>query len=118
MNDTKKPLFVAITGGRGMIGRALQRALDAEGIPYRTLGRSAVEWDASRHLVGSTTDPEMVARLMEGATVLFHLARTTHEIEDMCVYDYPAMMHLLPRALKEDMEVHFTSSQMVHDGAR
>lgn len=118
MSENKKSPLAAITGGRGMIGRALQRALETQGIRYRTLGRSPVEDADSRHLVGATTDPEMVARLMDGATILFHLARTTHRIEDMCVYDYPAMMHLLPRAVDEGMEVHFTSSQMVHDGAR
>ncbi|MDK1031732.1 MAG: NAD-dependent epimerase/dehydratase family protein, partial [Planctomycetia bacterium] len=114
----KKPGLVAITGGRGMIGAAIQAELDARGIACRTLGRSEPQEDDPKHLVGSTTDPEMVRRLLDGAAVLFHLARTTHDLQDMCKYDYPAMATILPAAIEGDVEVHFTSSQMVHDCQR
>jgi nucleoside-diphosphate-sugar epimerase len=101
-----------------MIGSAIQAELAARGIACRTLGRSEPEGDGPKHLVGSTTDPEMVSRLLDGATVLFHLARTTHDLQDMCKYDYPAMATILPAAIQRDVEVHFTSSQMVHDCQR
>jgi len=117
-NSIPVDAMVAITGGRGNIGTEIQNVLNVRGIPFRTLGRSAPPRDDPRHLVGSTTDPECVDRLIDGATVLMHLARTTHDLNDMCSYDYPALAPILNAAVARRLEVHFPSSQMVHDSAR
>ncbi len=114
----KNKLLVAITGGRGMIGRQIQKELEKRGIAFRTLGRTAPIRNDPRHLTGVTTDPELFERLIDGASVLIHLARTTHDLTDMCNFDYPALDPIMKAVLTNNLEVHFTSSEMVHDCAR
>jgi len=110
--------MVAITGGRGKIGTAIQKVLKERGISYRTLGRRPPSSDEPYHLTGSTTDPDVIERLVKGATILIHLARTTHKIEDMCEFDYSALAPIMKAVVTHNLEIHFTSTQMVHDYAR
>lgn len=110
-------MLIAITGGRGMIGKAVVQELKRHNYDYRTLGRSPVPEEAqdrSKNLAGSITDPEIVEKLVAGAQCIFHLARSTHALDDLCEIDFYAMKVLLPVMLKNNLEVHFTSSQAVH----
>jgi len=114
----RRKMLVVITGGRGRIGTVIQEVLKQRGISYRTLGRSSPAYNDPRHITGSTIDPEVIERLVDGATVLIHLARTTHQVEDMCRFDYPALAPIMGAVVAHNLEIHFTSTQMVHDCAR
>jgi nucleoside-diphosphate-sugar epimerase len=112
-------MLIAITGGRGLLGRHICARLDERNIPYRTLGRRpAKESVDERHLVGSTTDADAVAALTRGATSLVHLARTTHELESLCRHDLAALATLVPVATSGGLRIHFASSQAVQGKAR
>ena len=70
---------ILVTGATGFVGSAVLRALTALGVRLRVLVRGAsnrtnldgVECDVA---VGDMTDPESVARAVDGARYLFHVA--------------------------------------------
>ena len=70
-----------VTGGAGFIGRHLVRQLAATGRPVRVLDpelNGTVFGTGVEAVAGSVLDRETVARLMNGAGEVFHLAANTH----------------------------------------
>lgn len=112
-------MLVAITGGRGKIGVELTKELKRRGYDYRTLSRTPLSEsipheERKNHIVGTITDPIAVNNLVDGADCIIHLARTTHELNDICDVDLYSMKVLIPAMIEHNLEVIFTSSQAVH----
>jgi len=110
-------MLVAITGGDGPIGRALQKALATRSVAFRTLVPSEPPLEISRvgeYVIGDETDADKVARLVEGADVLIHLGRAhVAPEEDFCQDELIAQSTLIPAAHRRGMELHFLSSSEV-----
>lgn len=108
---------IAISGSDGAVGRALQKALALESIPFRTLGASKLPAEYSRigeHIDGDETDPAKVKELMKGATSLVHLGRVgVTPDEDFCQEELAGMATLLPAVCDRGIEIHFVSSSEV-----
>lgn len=72
-------MTIAITGGTGFVGQAVLDAAERQGIALRALartvpeGRDAVEW-----IQGSLSDEAALARLVEGADAVIHVAGLTN----------------------------------------
>jgi dihydroflavonol-4-reductase len=82
----RRPLTL-VTGGTGFLGSHLVRLLVAEGVkPLRVLTTSAPAWLEElgvEAIEGSITSPEVVARAVEGAGEVYHLAgRVSREPSD------------------------------------
>jgi dihydroflavonol-4-reductase len=76
-----------VTGGTGFLGSHLVRLLVGEGVkPLRVLSTSAPAWLEElgvETIEGSITSPDAVARAVEGAAEVYHLAgRVSREPED------------------------------------
>ncbi|GAB3090028.1 NAD-dependent epimerase/dehydratase family protein [Isoptericola nanjingensis] len=67
-------MTVLVTGASGLLGGAVTRALVARGDDVRTLQRRPSGVDGAADVLGSVTDPEVVARAVEGADAVVHLA--------------------------------------------
>jgi nucleoside-diphosphate-sugar epimerase len=75
------PLTVAVTGPTGDIGRSLLRTLERSRAVERIVGMARRPFDPAseglrktEYLEGNVLDPEAVARLIDGADVVVHLA--------------------------------------------
>jgi nucleoside-diphosphate-sugar epimerase len=110
---------VTITGATGLIGTALRAALTSRGISYRALVRTPGTVDgAEAVVVGCVSEPAAVSEACDGSGAIVHLARSTHRLEDLCRYDYPALHAVIAAANANEAELHFASSQAVFGGAR
>lgn len=75
-------MTVAVTGGTGFVGQALLDACGQAGIPVRALARGAqaaregVEW-----VRGDLGDADALARLVDGARAVLHVAGLTSAID-------------------------------------
>lgn len=67
-------MTVLVTGASGLLGGAVARALVARGADVRTLQRRPSGVDGAQDVAGSLTDPEAVARAVEGVDGVVHLA--------------------------------------------
>lgn len=65
---------VLVTGASGLLGGAVARALVARGDDVRTLQRRPSGVDGAADVLGSVTDADVVARAVEGADAVVHLA--------------------------------------------
>jgi nucleoside-diphosphate-sugar epimerase len=70
---------VCVTGGTGFLGTALVRDLLAQGVPVRVLSRPSrradlLETQGAEVVRGGLGDPDCIARAVEGAEVVYHLA--------------------------------------------
>jgi len=65
---------VLVTGASGFLGRAVVRELLAGGYAVRTLQRTPSRTPGSTDVLGSVTDPEVVARAVAGVDAVVHLA--------------------------------------------
>src|SRR5919205_409916 len=67
-----------VTGGTGFLGAHLVRQLVEDGVkPLRVMATTAPAWLAElgvETIEGSITDPESVARAVEGVAEVYHLA--------------------------------------------
>lgn len=72
---------VLIIGGNGFIGSSLVQRLHAEGCKLRVLDpgtpRSDISWDGVDYYCCSLANEQMLAHVMEGVDIVFHLASTT-----------------------------------------
>lgn len=67
-------MTVLVTGASGLLGSAVARALVARGDDVRTLQRRPSGVIGVQDVAGSLTDPDAVARAVEGAGAVVHLA--------------------------------------------
>ena len=70
---------VCVTGGTGFLGTVLVRDLLARGIPVRVLARPSrradqLETQGAEVVRGGLGDPDCIARAVEGADTVYHLA--------------------------------------------
>jgi nucleoside-diphosphate-sugar epimerase len=70
---------VCVTGGTGFLGTVLVRDLLARGIPVRVLARPSrradqLETQGAEVVRGGLGDPDCIARAVEGADIVYHLA--------------------------------------------
>jgi nucleoside-diphosphate-sugar epimerase len=67
-------VIVAVTGASGYLGRAVAAELVASGHDVRTLQRRPSGVDGVTDILGSITDTDAVARVVDGAEGIVHLA--------------------------------------------
>jgi len=67
-------VIVAVTGASGFLGRAVAAELVAAGHDVRTLQRRPSRVDGATDILGSVSDRDAVARLVDGAEGVVHLA--------------------------------------------
>ena len=67
-------MIVVVTGASGYLGRAVATELIAAGHDVRTLQRRPSGVDGATDILGSVTDPDAVARALDGAEGIIHLA--------------------------------------------
>ncbi|WP_425843750.1 NAD-dependent epimerase/dehydratase family protein [Agrococcus sp. TSP3-2-1] len=67
-------MIVVVTGASGFLGRAVAAELLAAGHDARTLQRRPSRVDGATDVLGSVTDASLVARALEGAEGVIHLA--------------------------------------------
>lgn len=67
-------MIVTVTGASGYLGGAVAAALVADGHEVRTLQRRPSGVDGATDILGTITDPEVVARAVDGADGVIHLA--------------------------------------------
>ncbi|MCR2784181.1 MULTISPECIES: NAD-dependent epimerase/dehydratase family protein [unclassified Microbacterium] len=67
-------MIVAVTGASGYLGRAVAAELVAAGHEVRALQRRPSRVDGVTDVLGSVTDPQAVARVVDGAEGVVHLA--------------------------------------------
>ncbi len=70
---------VCVTGGTGFLGTALVRDLLTRGVPVRVLARPSrradqLETQGAEVVRGGLRDPDCIARAVEGADIVYHLA--------------------------------------------
>lgn len=65
---------VLVSGASGFLGRAVVRELLAGGYAVRTLQRTPSRTPGATDVLGSVTDPEIVARAVAGVDAVVHLA--------------------------------------------
>lgn len=97
---------VLVTGSSGTIGRVAVRALRARGFEVRGFDRVA---DASLddQVVGSLTDPALVARAVAGCQVVIHLAATPDQadfVTDLVPNNLVGPYHVLEAARAAGVE--------------
>lgn len=104
--STDRGLVVAVTGPTGEIGRPFLRALEAceevgevRGMARRPFDPAAHGWLKTRYVQGDVLDRGAVARLVDGADVVVHLA--------FLIFGSPA----------ESREVNLSGSRIVFDAA-
>lgn len=67
-------MTVLVTGASGLLGGAVARVLVARGADVRTLQRRPSGVPGAQDVAGSVTDPEAVARALDGVDAVVHLA--------------------------------------------
>lgn len=67
-------MIVTVTGASGYLGGAVAAALVADGHEVRTLQRRPSGVDGATDILGTITDSEVVARAVDGANGVIHLA--------------------------------------------
>jgi nucleoside-diphosphate-sugar epimerase len=77
--NSRTKMRVGVTGGTGLIGRALVRRLRAENVEVQLLARpgaqsSNLEGRGVRIITGDLRDEAAIARVVAGADTVFHLA--------------------------------------------
>ncbi|HET9669632.1 MAG TPA: NAD-dependent epimerase/dehydratase family protein [Casimicrobiaceae bacterium] len=78
-----KRSFVAVTGAGGFIGRALCARLQEHGQPVRRLVRASRGDEADEVAIDlERAQPEALARVLDGAMAVVHLAARVHRMED------------------------------------
>ena len=114
--------LVTITGAAGLIGTALRGVLSSRGVRFRALvrtpERARTVHGAEAVVVGCISDPLAVSEACESSGAIIHLARSTHRLDNLCRFDYPALHTVIAAANANTAELHFASSQAVFGGTR
>lgn len=116
------PRTVLVTGASGFLGRAVARDVLAAGHVVRTLQRRPSGVDGVDDVLGSVTDPETVARALDGVDAVVHLAAKVSlsgEPADFERVNVEATGALLDAARSAGVGrfVHTSSPSVAHAGA-
>lgn len=112
---------VLVTGGNGLIGKAVVKALLKEGLSVRSMDLAKSNIKGVEHFVGSILDVNNVNQAVRGRDTVIHLAaklgvkRTeTHRLETLNL-NIQGTVNILEACIKNDTEkVIFTSSSEVY----
>jgi len=108
---------IAMTGGEGPIGRALQKVLAARAIASRSLLASEPPPDTviqGEYVVGAETDLATFERLLDGADALIYLGRPIPSPDEEAYREeLAAMAALIPAVDRAGIPLHFFSSSTV-----
>jgi UDP-glucose 4-epimerase len=113
-------MTLLVTGSAGHLGEALMRTLRAAGRPARGLDRLASDYT---DLVGSISDPALVARAIEGVTGVTHTATlhkphvATHSRQAFVDANLTGTLTLLEAAAREGVGAFVMSSTTSAFGA-
>src|SRR5947209_19553508 len=94
--------LVLVTGSSGRIGRAVVQELQCRGVPVRGFDRVATPGLADM-VVGTLTSEADVARAMQGAAALVHLAATPDDddfLKEIVPNNIVGVYHVLEQAQK------------------
>lgn len=107
VRDRNNRIRILVTGGAGFIGSHLVQRLVSEGYPAVTVldnlsrGRTsslAGVWESIRFVEGDIRRDETVARLMEQADLVFHLAAQSNVIRALQDVDYSTSTNIVGTA--------------------
>jgi nucleoside-diphosphate-sugar epimerase len=113
---------VLVTGASGFLGRAVAAELVARGHAVRTLQRRPSGVEGATDVLGSVTDPASVARAVDGAEAVVHLAAKvslTGVAQDFRAVNVEGTRSLLDAAERADVTafVHISSPSVAHHGS-
>ena len=105
--------MILVTGSAGHLGEAMMRTLRAAGRPVRGVDRLPSPWT---DMVGSLTEPEVVARCMQGVDAVVHTATlhkphvATHSRQEFVDTNITATLHLLEAASRANVRAFLYTS--------
>ncbi|PCC25508.1 nucleoside-diphosphate sugar epimerase [Glutamicibacter sp. BW78] len=122
MSTANHDKLVLVTGASGMLGRAVAEELLARGYRVRTFQRGPTSLPGVEPCRGSVTDPHAVARAVEGASAVIHLAAKvsfTGEWEEFVATNIEGTRNLLSAARTASVEdfVFVSSPSVAHLGS-
>ncbi|TDN92246.1 NAD-dependent epimerase/dehydratase family protein [Microbacterium sp. BK668] len=115
-------MIVAVTGASGYLGRAVAAQLVAEGHDVRTLQRRPSSVAGAADILGTVTDGDAVARALDGADGVVHLAARVSLAGDPAEFRHvnvEGTRTLLEQARKAEASrfVHVSSPSVAHAGS-
>lgn len=115
-------LRVLVTGASGLLGRAVAAEVLAAGHEVRTFQRRASGVDGATDSLGSLTDPDAIARAVDGIDAVVHLAAKvslTGDPADFARVNVDGTRSLLAAAADAGVRrfVHTSSPSVAHSGA-
>ncbi|MGP5318973.1 NAD-dependent epimerase/dehydratase family protein [Arthrobacter rhombi] len=122
MSTANYDKLVLVTGASGMLGRAVAEELLARGYRVRTFQRGPASLPGVEQCRGSVTDPHAVARAVEGASAVMHLAAKvsfTGEWEEFVATNIKGTRNILSAARTASVEdfVFVSSPSVAHLGS-
>jgi nucleoside-diphosphate-sugar epimerase len=115
-------MTVLVTGASGFLGRAVAAEFVARGRTVRTLQRRPSDVDGVTDFLGSVTDPVRIARAVEGATSVIHLAAKvslTGTAQDFRAVNVEGTRSLLDAAERSGVTrfVYVSSPSVAYEGS-
>lgn len=115
-------MTVLVTGASGFLGRAVATELVAAGVDVRTLQRRPSAVSGATDILGSITDPLLVARALEGVDGVIHLAAKVSLAGDPALFrtvNVDATRSLLNEAERAGVArlVYVSSPSVAHTGS-
>lgn len=112
---------VLVTGGSGVLGSGVARALDAAGAQVTVLQRSASGIPGVREVRGSVTNPQDVATALEGVDSVIHIAAKVSVSGPLKDYEHvnvEGTRTLLHAARRSGVTrwIHISSPSVAHSG--
>ncbi|WP_345800488.1 NAD-dependent epimerase/dehydratase family protein [Microbacterium sp. AZCO] len=115
-------MTVLVTGASGFLGRAVAAELVARGHTVRSLQRRPSQVDGVTDVRGSVADPALIARAVDGATSVVHLAAKvslTGTLQDFRAVNVEGTRSLIDAAERAGVTgfVYVSSPSVAHVGA-
>lgn len=113
---------VLVTGASGLLGRSVARRLVELGYEVTTLQRSSADVDGAHEVRGSLSDPDVVARAVQGQHAIIHMAAkvsVSGRREDFVEINVRGTERLLEAAWAAGVDnvLHVSSPSVAHGGS-